>query len=40
MSRTTIMKISVSVICLIALALLYVFGGRVIEDDNTVFEAS
>lgn len=40
MSRTTIMKISVSVICLIALVLLYVFGGRVIEDDNTVFEAS
>ena len=39
MSRTTILKISVSVICLIALVLLYVFGGRVIEDDNMVFEA-
>ena len=39
MSRTTIMKISVSVICLIALVLLYVFGGRVIENDNIVFEA-
>lgn len=39
MSRTTIIKISVSVICLIALVLLYVFGGRVIEDDDMVFEA-
>ena len=40
MSRTTIIKISISVFSLIALVLLYVFGGRVIEDDNTVFEAS
>jgi hypothetical protein len=38
MSRTTIIKISISVFSLIALVLLYVFGGRVIEDDNTVFE--
>lgn len=39
MSRTTIIKISISVFSLIALVLLYVFGGRVIEDDNMVFEA-
>lgn len=39
MSRATIIKISISVFCLIALVLLYIFGGRVIEDDNVVYEA-
>ena len=40
MSRTTIIKTAISVFCLIALVLLYVFGGRVIEDDNAVYEAN
>lgn len=34
MSRATILKLSVSVLCLIALFLLYIFGGRVITDDS------
>ena len=40
MSRTTIIKTAISAFCLIALVLLYVFGGRVIEDDNAVYEAN
>ena len=40
MSRTTIMKISISVFCLITLVLLYVFGGRVIEYDDLISVAN
>ena len=40
MSRTTIIKTAISVLCLIALVLLYVFGGRVIEYDNQVSETN
>ena len=40
MSRTTIIKIAISVFCLVALVLLYVFGGRVIEYDDPVSVAN
>ena len=40
MSRATIIKIAISVFCLIALVLLYVFGGRVIEYDDPVSVAN
>lgn len=40
MSRTTIYKIAISAFCLVALILLYAFGGQVIEDDNAVYEVS
>ena len=40
MSRTTILKIAISVFCLVALVLLYDFGGRVIESDNPISEVN
>jgi len=40
MSRTTIIKIAIAVFCLVALVLLYVFGGRVIEYDDPVSVAN
>ena len=40
MSRATIIKIAISVFCLIALVFLYVFGGRVIEYDDPISEAN